>query len=303
MESKINYTLVGLFVVTLLTGLLSLVYWLEQYGDNQAFDSYHVYITESIAGLSPDASVKYRGVEVGTVDKIDINKENSEEVVLLLKIKHGTPIKSDAKAALKFFGITGLAYIELSGSSKNAPRLKAQQGEIPVIPAIPSTFAELDDSLRTFSFKSTRALDKFDRLLNEKNLNNIEAVLDEIRQLGQGLNAQQADFHQLLINGITMEKSMTQAMNKVATASDSVDKMASSLEKNYTHVGDNLNQNVKQSLASFNQLVLQLKRLTSQVQSTVQRIDASPGDLLFKHSEIKPGPGEQGYEEQGYDEK
>ncbi len=297
MESKVNYTLVGLFVVLLMTALFSSVYWLEQYGGNQKYDHYNVYMSESVAGLSPDAAVRYRGVRVGTVEKIGINPDNSEQVMLLLKIKHNTPVKKDATASLKFFGLTGLAYIELAGSSKKSPLLKPGGDTIPVIPATASTFTQIDESLRGLAAKSERALDKLDRLLNNKNLHNIEAMLAEIKTLSHNINSQIPDFHLLLTNGVSMEKSMTDAFNKVATASVSVDKMATSLQKNYANVGHTLNQNVEQSLTAFNQLIQQINNLTSQLQTTVQTIETSPSDLLFKRSETRPGPGEEGYHE------
>jgi phospholipid/cholesterol/gamma-HCH transport system substrate-binding protein len=62
MESKINYTLVGGFVVLLLAGLIGFAYWLGKYGGQQEYSYYHVYMSESVAGLSNDSSVKYRGV-------------------------------------------------------------------------------------------------------------------------------------------------------------------------------------------------------------------------------------------------
>ena len=66
MESRIHYTIVGLFVVLLLAGLTAFAFWLGKYGGKQEYGHYHVYISESVSGLSADASVKYRGIEVGT---------------------------------------------------------------------------------------------------------------------------------------------------------------------------------------------------------------------------------------------
>ncbi len=297
MESKINYTLVGLFVVLLMTAMFSSVYWLEQYGGKQEYDRYRVYMSESVAGLSPDAAVRYRGVRVGNVEQISINPHNSEQVELLLKIKHNTPVKKDATASLKFFGLTGLAYIELAGSSKKSPLLKPSASNIPVIPATASTFTRIDKTLRGLSVKSAYVLDKLNRLLNDKNLQNIQAMLTEIKTLSHNINKQIPDFHLLLTNGVSMEQSMTHAFKKIGLASANVSNMATSLQINYANVGHKLNRNVEQSLASFNQLVAQLNDLTIQLQTTVQNFQASPSDLLFKRTEIKPGPGEKGYHE------
>ena len=70
MESKINYTLVGLFVVLLLAGLTAFAFWLGKYGGEEEYDQYYTYFSESVAGLSTDTSVKYNGVDIGSVEHI-----------------------------------------------------------------------------------------------------------------------------------------------------------------------------------------------------------------------------------------
>jgi len=297
MESRINYTIVGLFVVLLAAGLITFAYWLGKYGGKQEYDHYFVYMSESVAGLSTDASVKYRGVDVGTVERISINPENSEEVELLLKIRHGTPIKEDTKAQLKSFGITGLTFIELTGSSKDAPLLQKKGDTIPVIPASPSTFAQIDESLRQLAEKSTLALDKFDRLLSEENLDNVADILLETKMLARDIRGQLREFQDVVDNGVVMEKRVTGAFEKVKDASVSVKNMADSLEKNYADVGHNMSRDVRQSLESFNQLLYELDILAENLQETIRAIKVSPSDLLFKHSRPRPGPGEEGYHE------
>jgi len=297
MEGRINYTIVGLFVVLLLAGLIAFTYWLGKYGGKQEYDLYYVYMSESVSGLSPDVSVKYRGVDVGTVEHIGINPKNSEEVELLLKIEHGTQIKVDTTATLKSFGITGLAFIELKGSSKDAPLLRKTKDIIPVILASPSTFAQIDESLSLLAAKSAMALDKFDRLLSEKNLQNIEDTLSETKMLAKDIRGQLQGFRNLVDNGVVMEKSVAGGFEKVEAASVSVKKMADSLEKNYADVGRNISQDVRQSLESFNQLFYELGILAGDLQRTIRAIEASPSDLLFKHTLPRPGPGEEGYNE------
>jgi len=298
MESRINYTIVGLFVVLLSAGLITFAYWLGKHGGKQEYDQYLVYMSESVAGLSTDASVKYRGVDVGTVDHMDINPQNSEEVELLLRIKHGTPIKVDTKAKLKSFGITGLAFIELTGGGKDAPLLKKTGDAIPVIPAIPSTFAQIDEALKELTEKSSLALEKFDQLLSKENLDNIAVILSETKMLAKDIRGQLQGFHKVVDNGVIMELRMTEAFAQVEAASVSVKKMADSLEKNYADVGQNMGRDVRRSLDSLNQLLYDLDILASDMQDTLQAIKASPSDLLFKHSRPKPGPGEEGYSEE-----
>jgi len=298
MESRINYTIVGLFVVLLSAGLITFAYWLGKHGGKQEYDQYLVYMSESVAGLSTDASVKYRGVDVGTVDNIGINPQNSEEVELLLRIKHSTPIKVDTRAKLKSFGITGLTFIELTGGGKDGPLLKKTGDAIPVIPAIPSTFAQIDEALKELTEKASLALEKFDQLLSRENLDNIAVILSETKMLAKDIRIQLQGFRKLVDNGVVMELRVTEAFTQVEAASVSVKEMADSLEKNYADVGQNMGRNVRRSRDSLNQLLYDLDILAGDMQDTLQAIKASPSDLLFKHSRPKPGPGEEGYSEE-----
>ena len=96
METKLNYALVGLFVIVLGGALLSAVLWLTVGGtEKKQYDRYLVYFTESVAGLNPKAPVKYRGVEVGRVATIEIDPGNPERVEIVLEIERGTPIRQD----------------------------------------------------------------------------------------------------------------------------------------------------------------------------------------------------------------
>ena len=297
MESRINYTIVGLFVFLLTAGLIAFVFWLGKHGVRQEYDQYLVYMSESVAGLSTDASVKYKGVDVGTVERVGLNPDNVEEVELLLNIRQGVPIKTDTRAKIKSFGITGLAFIELTGSSKEASLLKKPADTLPVIQASPSIFAQIDESGRELVEKTNLALEKFDRLFSDKNLQNIDSILSETNMLAADIRSQLSGFDDAVAKGVSLEKRAIAAFEQVETAAVTVKKMASSLEKTYVGVGQDVGRNVRQSLESFDHLLYDLDLAVIGLQDTIEAIRVSPNDLLFKRSLPRPGPGEKGYDE------
>ena len=297
MESRINYTLVGLFVVLLCTGLIIFAFWLGKHGGQQEADYYHVYMKESVAGLSADSSVKYRGVDVGVVEAIGLNPDNSEQVFLLLRVEHNTPVKVDTVATLKSFGLTGLVYVELEGGSMEAPLLKAEGNRIAEIPARTSAFERFSESLTQLTDKTVLALDKFDRLLSDENINHVNAILFETKALANEFNAQLRGFTDLIDGGKKLEQSASQTFAQITVASAQVKKMAEGVEKSSAQLSSGIRDDVHKSLESFNQLLYELNILAGNLQRTAQVIETSPGDLLFKRSTPKPGPGEQGYHE------
>ena len=112
MDDKVNYTLVGAFVLALGAALVAGVLWLAAgTGKREAMDPYAAIITESVAGLNLNAPVKYLGVDVGKVSLIRLDPQNSRQVLLQFRIEPGTPIKSDSEVVLKTQGLTGIAYV------------------------------------------------------------------------------------------------------------------------------------------------------------------------------------------------
>jgi len=298
MESKINYTIVGLFVVILTAAMLVFVYWLTKQSGQQDYDHYYVHLSESVAGLNTDAAVKYRGVDVGTVVRIRLNPDNPEEVQLLLSITRDTAVKTDTTASINFYGITGLAYIELQGLDKNAPLLRSTQDSIPVISSRPSTFKRIDQSLSQLAEKSARTLDNFNLLLGDENLKNFEDLLIESKELAKDLRGQLSGIQKLVDNGVVMESQVAEAAQQVSAASVSVKHIADSLEKNTAGLSQEMSRGMRESFSSLNQLLSDLDILTGNLQATIQNIKTSPADLLFKQTQSRPGPGEEGYHEQ-----
>ena len=293
MESRVNYIIVGIFVLLFTIGMLVFVFWLGKYGGADEYVYYKAYMTESVSGLSREASVKYRGVEVGIVEKVEIDPDNSEQVALLLKVKKNTPIKEDMSVTMKFYGLTGLAFIEIGGGSKHSPLLVKKGDDIPVIKAAPSVFARLDESLSTLAGKLTKTLNSMDVLLSEKNLDNVSVALANVKDFTSQIKNFQGEIQGLMKKSVHMEDKIIQASEKVAEASDGVKEVAEALEKGFNRGDYDLKEISSKSLNKFDDLLGSLKVLTGEIEEAVVSIKNSPGDLLFKQTEQKLGPGEK----------
>lgn len=326
MESRLNYTIVGLFVAVLLAGSLIFMYWLSKSSGHQQYNYYHVYMTESVSGLSTDASVKYIGVDVGKVTQVDINPLNSVQVALLLQIREGIPIKIDTKASLRFYGVTGLAFIELTGGGKESPLLLPNhKGDIPVIMESASTFSNIEKTLNELAANSATVLHKIEQLLSVDNLNNVNFILQQTKTLLSDFQQYQPDITNLIENGLVAEKSIDDAFKKISQAAQSVvmmtddlagssqilqtnfnktlaeidgaaksvKSMTDSFQHNYADAGQDITEQVSISLSSFQKLLTQMDILVIDLQRTTRKIETSPSDLLLKSNKTKLGPGEE----------
>ena len=188
MDDKVNYSLVGAFVLVLGAALVAGVLWLAAgLGGKQAMDPYQAVIQESVAGLNVDAPVKYLGVDVGKVSGIEIDAQNSQQVRLYFLIQRGTPIKRDSQAVLKTQGLTGIAYVELTGGSEGAPPLVAgADGAAPMIPFKLSLGARLENVLTNALATVDRVSNNVNAVFDADNRAALKAVLGEGRVLALG---------------------------------------------------------------------------------------------------------------------
>lgn len=318
MESKVDYTLTGLFLLLLFSGLIAFAFWLGKYNDNiNTYTYYKVYLTESVAGLAPEAAVKYHGVDMGKVQSIRINPNNSEEVELVLKMKKETPVKTDSFATLKFYGITGLAYIEIEGGTKESPLLATSEKNMATIPTSPSLIKRLDESLSSVAAKLSKSLDRADLLFSDANIHNVSKSLENLRSLTNQMDNYQEQIKLLLAQGIALENNASRTLQSIDETAQSAKQTSDVLERKLTATFQSVETTSKQShaliqkiestidrgdynlqtiaaptLNELNTLITHSKTLTQEMESTLKTLQESPSDILFKRSKPKPGPGE-----------
>lgn len=68
--------------------------------------------------------MKYQGVEVGKVREIIINPKNLNSILVTVSLRKDFPAKTNMVARLQYSGITGIKYVELSGGTNEAKRIK-----------------------------------------------------------------------------------------------------------------------------------------------------------------------------------
>ncbi|WP_292663002.1 MlaD family protein, partial [Nitratifractor sp.] len=178
MYSKINYTLVGLFVFFFTAAMIAFGFWLAKYGFEQKYDRYLLYFDAPVDGLVPDAAVKLHGVPVGKVAEIGIDPSNVQRTRVLIRLKEGTPVTRGMYATLKMQGITGLSYVELEGGKYKAPLLKATGSALPVIPTRPSLLQRLSQDAPRLLKKIQKASDSLTQILSERNARHLSEILD-----------------------------------------------------------------------------------------------------------------------------
>jgi len=320
-EPKVNYILVGSFVAVLGAGVLIGVLWLGKMDYRGVNDRYEAYFRESVAGLSIDSTVKYRGVDVGRVKNIALNPDNPEEVRLTLDIAKGTPIKTDTVAVLETQGLTGLATINLTGGSREAPRLEAsEEQDYPVIKTGPApSFFRSDEAIaRLLSEKSlTDLLANLDILakgasetLDAENRAVLKHTLKELSEVVHSVAVHRADIEKslrgaaksadnlsLLTTSLNEQMPLLLArINKSAAAMNAMtDELVQTSKAVRSVVDENrpeLERFSRKTLPEAGLLVTELRQLASTLGRVAQALEREPNALVFGRKPPARGPGE-----------
>lgn len=184
METNVNYTLVGAFILALLTAIMLTIIWLSSGFSTEQYSTYVVYINESVSGLSIDSPVEFNGVDVGTVKAIDLNPKAPDQVEVELSVKSTTPITMGTVATLKSKGVTGITYMALSDKSTDLRPLIVQTGQkYPVIPSAPSLFTRIDTALNRLSKNLELVAESVQGVLDKENQQAIKNTLHNLEEI------------------------------------------------------------------------------------------------------------------------
>ncbi len=161
METDKHYFFEGLFIIGLFLAAALFAVWLGRPGSSDDV-VYHIHFPDSVSGLSVGEPVKYRGVNVGSVKEILIEPDTSK-VRVDVRLRKGTPVKTDTRAGLELKGITGNVFIELSGGNPAAQTLLASTpaGQTPEIPFEKTGLKAMIDDLPKLAAKFSALADKF----------------------------------------------------------------------------------------------------------------------------------------------
>lgn len=301
MENKANYTLTGLFVFVFITGIIWFGLWLSVGLDNKVYKPYLVYMEESVSGLSKEAPVKFNGVTVGLVRHIALNKQDPQQVMLLLDIEAGTPITISTRAQLRSQGITGLSFIGLSAKSSHSPPLTAINGnKYPIIKTKPSLLFQLDAALDDATKELKTITQSIEKVLSKENVANFSNLVAYLTNFSKMLSDEKDTFAKgiedakiFLDNAKNASKSFPEMMEKInsglqafTSASNSTDEFMNTGEASL----DTFNRTI---LPTTLDLITELESLSSNLNGLTKELKRNPSMLLRGKSKPKLGPGEK----------
>ena len=243
METRANYVLIGAFTLATAAFLLLFGLWAAKYSSDKDWRYYDVIFDEAVTGLTEGGSVQYNGISVGSVADLSLAPDDPRKVVAHVKLRANTPVKIDTRAKLSFTGLTGTAFIQLTGGTPAAPALVAHGDEVPVIRTEAS-------ALQNIAETANRLVAGLDEVLSDENIANIHKTLAHIEKTTRALGDHGEDIGTLLANARTSSEKLSATLDTTNAAINDVDR----------------------------ELVQKLPALIAKLDSTLARLDATAGN-------------------------
>jgi phospholipid/cholesterol/gamma-HCH transport system substrate-binding protein len=267
-----------------------------------------------VSGLNLHAPVKSRGVAVGSVREISLDPTNPERVRLLLEVEKGTPVKEDTVAILGVQGLTGIAYIELSGGTRDSPTLKEAPGDgAPVIRTGPSLMRRLDTAGTTLLANLDESTRRLNDVLDKDTRATLRAAIADLRQVTQAFAHRSADLEEVLAGTAVMARNGAQAsadlprlVERLERAAAAVEQMAQSMAQagqsarlaldgvgaTVNGAGATVQRLEGEALPEIGRLVTELRATSASLGRFSRELEQSPGMLLQGRTPAPAGPGE-----------
>jgi len=299
MAGKKAKFLIGLFVVTgLMIGVIVII-WVGAADYFMKGTTYVAYFDESVQGLQTDSAVKYRGVEIGKVESIEVAPDN-RLIEVVMKVNISTDLRNHIVAQLRTTGITGIVFIELDLIKQGDPPdiIKVNfQTDYPVLPSRRSEISrflsdanKMMQNVRQIDFKgiseqiknTTKAIETFltgDRINNV--MKNLESTSSNLDKTVSRINKIVADGK---VDGILEETTQTLAdarllINRARKEIEAI-KLAETTEKT-AKVIDEIDKKTKSIAVELQDTAENLRVTSENLQNLSDSLNNNPTELLF----------------------
>jgi ABC-type transporter Mla subunit MlaD len=279
------------------------------------FDAYRVRTHDAVSGLIPDAPVELHGVEVGTVERVEL--VDARTVDVLLRLRRGTPVTQGTLATITSRGLatrgfTGYVYVALEDDGSDARPLAA--AAVPLIRAAPARTVSLDTTISRVDENVRQLSALLQGLLDAQTVASLKASAEHLQGVSRTLAANSARLDTILANteratGVLDARTVRAVRRSVAHLEALSATLASNNERLATIMANAeqasgqlrpLLQSSQDALAALQHDVIPgahdalagLESLSSTLKETTLRIERDPAFLLQGRARPAPGPGE-----------
>lgn len=304
METRAHHLLIGTFVLLMIGFIVGFAIWLARLDIDRDVREYEIYFTEAVSGLSVGNSVRFNGVPVGQVKRINIDPEDPSRVRVRVEMGADVPLKQDSVATLEAVGFTGVAFVQIQGGSASSPPLTKEEGQdVPIIPSRPSAIQEVFQGAPDLLNQATIAINRLSQLLSDENRAEVASILQNINTVTGGLANRTGDLESIIANlndTIADFRGAAQAINRMSGAAESLlakdaketledvqrtlasgEALMTDLRAVVAENRENVRHFTGSALPEATRLMADLRTLAASLNALAERLEDSPAEVLF----------------------
>lgn len=312
MENRSHALIAGIFTVLLAIGIIIAAMWLNR--DTEERTPYVLTTTGSVAGLNPQAAVRYRGMAVGKVESIEFDREQPGRILVYIGVLPTTPVTTATFAELGMQGLTGLAYIQLDSDPKvtGAKRLPSSADAPARLAIRPSMFDRFSVSGEDLLVRAATTMDQVSKLIGDDNQKilvqtltslsevsrRIGQLADEVKPAAGAVTALAADGRKAIAGVAPLIATADQTLLSVGKLSIDIGQRLDVLERTARSaelVGQAAVTFETGALPRVNALLETADRGVRTFERVAERLGEEPTSVLFGPQPGRPGPGEPGF--------
>ncbi|APO75011.1 ABC transporter substrate-binding protein [Rhizobium etli 8C-3] len=286
METKANYTIVGFFTVLVIAAAFGFVYWMAEYGRSGPMAELVVRIPGSANGLSVGSPVRFNGIQVGSVTSLSIDADDPQYSLAFTEVRVDAPIYPSTRAILEIQGLTGAAYIELSGGKvgeENILQKAIETGKRAVIVADQSSVTNLLATADRILDRANDAVGEVQGFVRDargpltKTLQNAESFSDALAKNSGNIDSFLQSVGQLseTVRNVSGKVDSTlEAVEALVRAVDAkkIDTILGNAEKVSRDIA-NASGDLKGAIQRFNDTATTFNDFGKKAQTTLDRVD------------------------------
>lgn len=301
METRANYTIIGIFTLAVISAAFVFVYWFAGPRDSDKRKLYEVLFQGSVSGLREGNAVLFNGIPVGQVTNLALVPGAPDEVLVRIGVRNDVPILSDAKAGLESQGITGIVAVSIRGGSSKSSPLPPGPNGIPRIEADGGTgMAGLVQTAQGVAARINTILDAVDP-------KQVSEIVSNVETFSKALSDRSQDIGTLVQNGNTLMAQLTDLAKKldvvvvnlqhasgdkdglVAQATEaaaSVRKLADNLDQRTAQLTNELSKFTGPGLRQYEALAVDGRRTLTEIERVFKNLERNPRQFIFGGSSI-----------------
>ena len=303
MENKAHALIAGAFVVVVTALLAALAIWLTR--DSTQRNLYEMSTSETVSGLQPQATVRYRGVAVGKVEDIGFDQKVKGNVLIRVSIDQAAPMTRSTFATVASQGVTGLGFIQLDDNGESTERLVPNDDDPPRIVLKPGGLDKLLRQSEVIFNQAEQATARINQLLSPRNEAAINTAVTQLAEAAGSINRVAKALEPTAATLPALSKDARAALQAVRSVTEEVGVTAQRLNARggpldkLTEGGTALAAGVETfsaaTLPKLGEVADETARTMRQLRRTVSAVDDNPQSLIFGNGPAVPGPGETGF--------